>query len=163
MATRDRYAAATLEGKRMLASTPHAVAARYNRQADRIVVSLNTGIDVSFSPRDAQGLEKASAHELAAIEITPPGFGLYWPRLDADLHVPALLEGVLGARRWMAARLGAAGGRSRSKAKAAASRENGKRGGRPPSKARPSGLTPARTRRRARKAAATASRARKQA
>src|ERR1700722_5664013 len=38
-------------------------------------------------------------------------------------------KGVLGSTRRMAARLGAAGGRTRSEAKAAASRENGKRGG----------------------------------
>jgi len=134
MATRDECEAATAAGKRMHATTPHSVAARYDRQADRIVVTLNTAVDVSFSPRDAQGLEDASADELAVIEITPPGFGLHWPRLDADLYVPALLEGMLGSRRWMAARLGAAGGRSRSKAKAAASRENGKLGGRPAKK-----------------------------
>jgi hypothetical protein len=101
------------------------VAARYDRKTDRIVVTLNTSVDVSFSPRHAQGLENA---------ITPPGFGLHWPKLDSDLYVPALLEGILGSRRWMAARLGAAGGRSRSKAKAAASRENGKLGGRPAKK-----------------------------
>jgi hypothetical protein len=53
------------------------------------------------------------------------------PRLDADLYVPALLEGVLGSRRWMAARLGAVGGQARTQAKAAAARANGRRGGRP--------------------------------
>jgi hypothetical protein len=117
MVGRDKYEAATAEGRRVLATTPHAVAARYDWQADRIVVTLNTGLDVSFSPRDAQGLENASAEQLAAIEITPRGFGLHWPKLDADLYVPAVLEGILGSRRWMAARLGAAGGRSRSKAR----------------------------------------------
>jgi hypothetical protein len=71
------------------------VAARYDRQADRIVVTLNTAIDVSFSPRDAQGLENASAADLAAIEITPPGFGLHWPKLDADLYVPACSKACL--------------------------------------------------------------------
>jgi hypothetical protein len=137
MVTRDEYEAAAARGKRMLATTPRAVAARYDRRADRIVVTLNTTVDVSFSPRAAQGLENASADELAAIEITPPGFGLHWPKLDADLYVPALLEGMLGSRHWMAARLGAAGGRSRSKAKVAASRENGKLGGRPAKKRAP--------------------------
>ncbi len=136
MATRDEYEAATAAGRRMLAMIPHAVATRYDRQSDRIVVTLNTAVDVSFSPRDAQGLENASAEQLAAIEITPPGFALHWPKLDADLYIPAMLEGILGSRRWMAARLGAAGGRSRSKAKAAASRENGKLGGRPAKKLR---------------------------
>jgi hypothetical protein len=161
MATRDEYEAATAEGRRMLATIPHAVAARYDWQADRIVVTLNTGLDVSFSPRDAQGLENASAEQLAAIEITPPGFGLHWPKLDADLYVPAVLEGILGSRRWMAARLGAAGGRSRSEAKAAASRKNGKLGGRPPKKLRPPYSSPAPIRRRKKKAPQAASRARR--
>jgi hypothetical protein len=134
MVTHDEYEAATAHGRRMLATPPRAVAVRYDRRADRIVVTLNTAVDMSFSPRDAQGLENASADELAAIEIMPPGFGLHWPKLDADLYVPALLEGMLGSRHWMAARLGAAGGRSRSKAKVAASRENGKLGGRPAKK-----------------------------
>jgi hypothetical protein len=38
---------------------------------------------------------------------------------------------MLGSKRWMAAQLGASGGRTRTQAKTAASRENGKRGGRP--------------------------------
>jgi hypothetical protein len=59
------------------------------------------------------------------------GLGIHFPRLDADFHVPALLEGVLGSKAWMAARLGAAGGRARGGAKAAAARANGERGGRP--------------------------------
>ena len=95
MATRDECEAATAAGKRMHATTPHSVAARYDRQADRIVVTLNTAVDVSFSPRDAQGLEDASADELAVIEITPPGFGLHWPKLDADLYVPACSKACL--------------------------------------------------------------------
>jgi hypothetical protein len=37
----------------------------------------------------------------------------------------------MGTKNWMAAQLGAAGGRARSKAKTDAARENGKRGGRP--------------------------------
>jgi hypothetical protein len=37
---------------------------------------------------------------------------LHWPRLDADLYLPALMEGVIGSRRWMARVMGKAGGRS---------------------------------------------------
>jgi hypothetical protein len=59
------------------------------------------------------------------------GLGIRFPRLDADLYVPALLERVLGSKSWMAARLGAAGGQVRGGAKAAASRDNGRRGGTP--------------------------------
>jgi hypothetical protein len=51
--------------------------------------------------------------------------------LDADLYVPGLLEGFLGSKKWMAARLGQVGGKSRTRAKRVASRANGKLGGRP--------------------------------
>jgi len=56
---------------------------------------------------------------------------LHFPKLDADLYLPSLLEGFLGSRRWMAAQLGKAGGQVRSVAKVAAVRANGKLGGRP--------------------------------
>lgn len=68
---------------------------------------------------------------MAKIEITPTGLGLHWPRLDADLYLPSLLKGVLGSPSWMAGLMGRMGGRVRSKAKAAAARANGRRGGRP--------------------------------
>jgi hypothetical protein len=58
-------------------------------------------------------------------------FGLHFPALDADLYIPALLEGFFGSKRWMAARLGELGGKARSAAKARASRANGRLGGRP--------------------------------
>jgi len=79
----------------------------------------------------AKGLAGASPDDLAKIEISPTGLGLHWPRLDADLYVPALLQGVLGSRSWMAAQMGAAGGKARSAAKSAAARKNGRKGGRP--------------------------------
>jgi hypothetical protein len=86
---------------------------------------------VSFSPRDAQGLEGATPSQLQKIEISASGFGIHFPRLDADLYLPALLQGFFGSRKWMASRLGQVGGTSRSVAKRAASRANGKLGGRP--------------------------------
>ena len=72
-----------------------------------------------------------SPADLAEIKVSPAGLGLHWPKLDADVYVPALLQGVFGSKRWMAAQLGATGGQARSHAKAAAARENGRKGGRP--------------------------------
>ncbi|MGD0777782.1 MAG: DUF2442 domain-containing protein, partial [Candidatus Solibacter sp.] len=83
------------------------------------------------SPSDVEGLEDANAAQLSEIEISPSGFGIHFPAVDADLYVPGLLEGILGSKTWMAARLGQIGGQSRSRAKKAASRANGKLGGRP--------------------------------
>lgn len=109
----------------------HAVSARYDRRSARIIVELNTGVEVTFPPHLAEGLDGALPADLAQIEISPAGLGLHWPKLDADLYVPELLQGVLGSKSWMARQLGAAGGRARTAAKAVASRENGRKGGRP--------------------------------
>lgn len=123
-----RRAEARMEMQRQ---TSHAVSARYDRRSSRIIVALNTGIQIAFPADLAEGLAGASAVDLAQIEISPAGLGLHWPRLDADLHVPSLLQGMLGSKSWMARHLGAAGGRATSKAKATAARENGRKGGRP--------------------------------
>lgn len=119
--------------KRMAAKREagHAVSARYDRRRSRVVVALNTGVELTFPAQLAEGLADASPDSLAEIEISPAGLGLHWPRLDADLYVPALLQGVFGSKQWMARQLGAEGGRSRTAAKVAASRENGRKGGRP--------------------------------
>lgn len=115
-----------------LRQTGHAVAVRYDRRASRIIVPLNTRLELAFPPALAEGLAGAASADLAEIEISPAGLGLHWPKPDADLYIPALLQGVFGSRRWMAAQLGAVGGRARTKAKAASSRANGHKGGRPP-------------------------------
>jgi hypothetical protein len=109
----------------------YAVSARYDRRRSRVVVALNTGVELAFPARLAEGLAGASHENLADIEISPAGLGLRWPRLDADLYVPALLQGVFGSKSWMARLLGAEGGRERTGAKVAASRNNGRKGGRP--------------------------------
>jgi Protein of unknown function (DUF2442) len=131
MVSRDEFQRANMRGARRLTKSPTAITARYDRRSDRVVVQLSNDIELSFSPRIAQGLERAKPAQLAVIEVSPSGLGLHWPKLDADLYLPALIEGALGSKRWMAAHLGSRGGHVRSEAKAAASRENGKLGGRP--------------------------------
>lgn len=61
------------------------------------------GLEFSFPPALAEGLADAAPADLADIVISPTGLGLHWPKLDADLYVPALLQGVFGSQRWMAA------------------------------------------------------------
>jgi hypothetical protein len=89
---------------KLRSSTATAVAARYDRRISRIVILLNSGLEVAFSPRDAQGLEAARPADLDTIEISPSGLGIHFPKLDADLYLPPLLEGLLGSREWMTAR-----------------------------------------------------------
>jgi hypothetical protein len=115
---------------------PRAIRVHYDRAAGKLFIDLSSKLTLSFSPRDAQGLESATPWQLEEVEISPSGFGIYFPRIDADLYVPGLLEGFLGSKKWMASRLGQLGGQSRSRAKKASSRANGKLGGRPRKAAR---------------------------
>ena len=131
MASDDEFAGAVRRAERRRRAEPSAVAARYDRRSKRIVIRLSSGLDVAFTPSDAEGLENARPDQLDPIEISPSGFGIHFPKLDADFYLPALLEGLLGSRAWMAARLGARGGKATSAAKISAARANGRLGGRP--------------------------------
>lgn len=109
---------------------PRAVSAHYDRRVGRVVVQLNTGVELGFPPSLAEGLAQARPKDLVDIEVSPAGTGLHFPQLDVDLYVPALLEGILGSRKWMAQAMGKAGGAQTSEAKAQAARTNGRLGGR---------------------------------
>lgn len=84
---------------------PRAESAHYDAGRDRVIVRLTTGVEIGVAPRDVEGLAGAPREALAEIEVEAMGLGIHFPRLDADLYVPALLEGVLGSKAWMAARL----------------------------------------------------------
>ncbi|MET0265438.1 MAG: DUF2442 domain-containing protein [Duganella sp.] len=91
----------------------------------------NWGRSPTYSQKIWRGLENARPADLADAEISPSGLGVHFPRIDADIYLPALLEGFLGSKRWMAAQMGKVGGQAATDAKKAAARENGKLGGRP--------------------------------
>ncbi|WP_136686123.1 DUF2442 domain-containing protein [Falsirhodobacter xinxiangensis] len=119
---------AALERGRIARQTePRAMSARYDRKNGRIIVELTNGCTFAFPSIMAQGLERASDDELAAVEVLGAGYGLHWEALDTDLSVPGLLAGLFGTRAYMARRAGQA----TSPAKAAAARSNGAKGGRP--------------------------------
>jgi len=139
MVTEIQFEQANRRAAEMRAANPGAVAAKYDRTRGCIVVDLSNGLQISFNPSIAQGLENAVPAQLNEIKVSPSGFGIYFPKLDVDLYIPSLLEGVCGSKRWMAARLGTAGGQSRSTAKMEAARANGKLGGRPKRKAAAAG------------------------
>ena len=131
MKSRENSSLPNQRPKELASSIPRAVSARYNAKIGRIEIQLSSNLHVSFLPRDGQGLEKVTPSQLEDIEISPSGLSIHFPMLDADLYLPAILQGFLGSRKWMASRLGQVGGKSKSAAKQKASRTNGKLGGRP--------------------------------
>lgn len=121
---------AIARANRREAYRPRVVAASYRAADDAVFLVLANGVGVAIPRKLLQGLQHAAPEALAQIEIEGPGTGLRWRTLDVDHYVPALLAGVFGTHAWMA-EIGRKGGAARSSAKAAASRANGRRGGRP--------------------------------
>ncbi|GGA92632.1 hypothetical protein GCM10011491_20860 [Brucella endophytica] len=123
--------AAEARGKIMLEAEPRAVSARYDRRSGRVTVELVNGCTYIFPAHLVQDLNGANDDDLETIEVDGMGFNLHWPRLDADLYVPALVAGIFGTRDWMRKALAREAGQKSSVAKTAAARENGRKGGRP--------------------------------
>lgn len=86
------------------AAQPKAAAVRYDRRGRRILVLLTNGLELAVPVKLAKRLVGESAADLEHIEISPTGLALRWPKLDAELYLPALLSGVFGSRRqrWLA-------------------------------------------------------------
>jgi hypothetical protein len=110
---------AALDGNRR-SPVPHAISARFDRRSQRVTVRLDTGLEFSFDPSQVKGLAQAAPEDFAGVRVEGVGSTLHFPRLDADYTVSRLLEGFLGPMDW-----------ARRETRARASRENGKRGGRP--------------------------------
>ena len=119
--------AALARGAANRASELRATSVRFDAKSDRLIVNLTNDCTFTLPPRLIQGLTEARADQLAKVELLGDGYGLHWPDLDVDITVPGLLAGVFGTRSYMAS----LAGRTKSKAKAAAARANGAKGGRP--------------------------------
>ena len=96
----------------------------------RIVLQFNNNAVFSFLPESVEEIAPLQPEILATVELTPSGKGLRWEQPDIDLSIQGLLLAFLGSNIW-AKEMGAKGGKSKSDKKKAASRANGKKGGRP--------------------------------
>lgn len=117
-------------GKILTKTEPRAVKAWYAADSERVFIELTNGVMMGFPYQLLQGLANGTPEQLAEVKIMPTGSALHWESLDADLGVAQLVSGLFGSKAWMT-ELGRHGGKSKSDAKAQASRDNGKRGGRP--------------------------------
>jgi hypothetical protein len=105
--------------------------AHYDRATRMIHVQMRNGAEFLIPARLIEYLKGAKPEQLEQIDVSPLGTGLHWPALDVSLDFQALLEGVFGGAEWMRSIAAQALGRKTSKAKSAASRANGAKGGRP--------------------------------
>lgn len=89
-------------GDAMNRTEPRAVKAWYNVTAQKVFVEIRNGVELGLPYQLLQGLESATTAQLAEVEITPSGYGLYWETLDVVLCVPELFAGTYGTQAWMA-------------------------------------------------------------
>ena len=127
---RERFEAARALGQKRVEDPSAIVDARYDRASDAVHLVFRGGASMTIPRRLIPGLEGQSASALESLSVSPAGDALLWPSIDADVYVTGLVERAFGHRLFASAS-GRRGGRRRSKAKAAAARLNGAKGGRP--------------------------------
>jgi hypothetical protein len=126
----SRFQAARAQGQALAADASALVNARYDQPSDTVVLSFRGGGTMAIPRSFIPGLEHQRASTLASVEISPAGDALRWASIDVDIYVPGVVERAFGTRLFAAA-AGQRGGRRRTKAKIAAARQNGAKGGRP--------------------------------
>ena len=77
--------------------------AAYDPGRRTLKLTFSDGTALTAPVDIVQGLADAAESDLAVIEITSRGLGLHWPRLDVDVWVPGLVQGITGTEAWMAA------------------------------------------------------------
>src|SRR5215831_11759943 len=105
-------------------------AAYYDSRSDRIAAELSTGATVAIPRRSIPGFANASPRKLRDLAITPGGEGLWSDSIDDGVLLEQML--VVAAGESTIGTIGArVNARRKSPARAAASRSNGAKGGRP--------------------------------
>jgi len=103
-----------------------ASAAKYDRRSDALVITMRSGAIATIPRILIPVVRDAKPNAAAELELSPMGTSLRFPKLDADFAVHGLIRSVFGVNH--ANRIA---GATKSPARAAASRANGRKGGRP--------------------------------
>lgn len=127
--TADMRSAESRRDKR-LRIEPRADRVRFDEQKDLIVLDLRGGAIVALPVSSIRELDGAKPRALETVRAGFDGESITLEELDIDISIPGLLRDLIGVAS-AATLLGKKGGSVKSAAKAAAVRENGKRGGRP--------------------------------
>jgi len=110
------------------AREPFAQSAIYDARSGTLTVALRGGSIVCADARALRGLGEATDEQLASVRIYD-GRALFWDALDVQYSLLAFLSDALGIQTLQGHVRRA--GSTRTPAKAAAARKNGKKGGRP--------------------------------
>ena len=129
-----RFAEACRLGAARLQAEPLARKITYDPEARRFTVALTNGTTIGFAAEAVVELAGANPAQLADCRLMGCGDGLEWTALDLHMSLEGLLLDLLSGEAWqqrIRAEFNRRLARSGSEARTKASRENGKKGGRP--------------------------------
>jgi len=132
---RANFARASRLGKHAARTEARASTVAYRSKQNALRIALTNGATITLPVKLIPDLRRATPRDIRAVAILGHGGGLHWEGLDLDLSVPGLLSSLFAGPEWLA-ELGRIGGRRSSPAKASAARRNGRKGGRPRTRAR---------------------------
>ena len=106
--------------------------ATYVPSFDRYDLTFVNDVVLQIPRRLLQGLESYGPDDavLKEVQVLGPGSVLHWDKPDIQHYVPDLVVGLYGTDQWMKS-IGKRMGSTKTAKTARASRENGKKGGRP--------------------------------
>lgn len=116
-------------GKTAIDSPIDVIGARYDTRSDSLELKLRNGVLLRIPRAHIWEFAGAMPADLRKIEVQPGGDGISVRKLDVDISVPGLIADEL--RTAFAKAQGRKSRGRTSAAKAAASRKNGRKGGRP--------------------------------
>lgn len=95
-----------------LATTPIAVAVRYDNRPRRVVVQLNNGCELSVPVELLKEVCDATPTQLSDVTLLPEGLAIEWPQLDQQFLVSGILSDVCAPG--LMRELGRRGGQAKS-------------------------------------------------
>lgn len=122
--------AARARAARVLRTQPRAKRVIFPAGSHAIELQLTNGVSLRIPLALLPPLRNATTSELAELEVDRFGLTLHWEALDADYGVGQLVTIALGQQTVLRASASVAGA-TKSPAKSAAARANGRKGGRP--------------------------------
>ena len=127
--TSDAEIGAALARAKRAKAGARIMAVHFDTDEDKMIVQLSTGATISLPRRAIPEFKAIPPDALVDLAVDPAGYSIWSSAADAGLQIEGLVQAASGvAVRDVAARML---GRSKSSAKASASRANGAKGGRP--------------------------------
>lgn len=126
--TRRQIEAARAQGRAAQRQPWWPIDVRYEQDSECVVIRMRSDMSLVVPRSCIPELKGATARQLESVEVS--GEAVRWDGIDVDVSVPGLLSEMLGPTLSTQA-AGRRGGAATSPAKVAASRANGRKGGRP--------------------------------